>query len=176
VFSTLLEEGFFMNHKKSSSNLFDYGKSSQTEIIKPFMDKVRNYPLSNGLDSSFRSFFMTQLRNSLVMIEEHVEVPLWVEDFRKYKSNLEIVVFLSLFGSIDRTLNDKEKEKKDIEDLYSLVSEFGSKRNWDLDVLSLQFIRLMGNSVYNYILMGNSVYNYILNIIFPQKLNPSDYN
>jgi len=148
------------------SNLFDHGKSSQFKVIKPFMKKIREYVANHNIDSDFRNFFMDQLNSCIAMISEHEDRPKWVNNIDSYRMKSEIVVFISLFDCIEPSEEPTNDEKEEISYLYNSVRDLGKERDWDLQILHLQFLRAM----------GNAIQNYIIQIIIPRKLKPIDYN
>ena len=152
--------------KDSDGNLFDHGKSSQAEIIKPYMCSIRQSLSGIPLDGAGRTFFIDQLRSCLAKICEYEERPKWVNNVPSYRMKSEIATFLSLFSVIDLPAVPSEDDQQHVNDFYEEVKKFGENRKWDMQILHLQFIRAM----------GSNVQNYIMKLIVPRKLELIDYN
>lgn len=148
-----------------SDNLFEHGKSSQTDIIKPYIQKIRT-KIGSDLSYDNIEFFLSQLRSCLVMLEEHESVPKWVKDFPMYRMKSEIFTFLSLFSALKIIKDPTSEERDQLHSLYRRVRELGEDKKWDLQVLHIQFIRVM----------GTKVQNYIIKLVIPRKLDRIDYN
>ena len=83
-----------------------------------------------------------------------------------YRMKSEIVTFLSMFSALDIVEDPTLVEKEKLSVLYRRIRKLGEERDWDLQVLHLQFIRAM----------GNKVQNYVIKLAIPRKQEPNDYN
>ena len=123
--------------------------STQLEIIKPYMSKIRNKISKTGISEEMGNYFIGQLISCLAMLAEHEAHPIWIRDLKNYRMKSEIVAFLSLFSSLGINEEPNDEEKRQISNLYENVCAIGAKRGWDLQILYLQFIRMTGVQPYN---------------------------
>ncbi len=149
----------------SSENLFNYGKSSQSAIIKPYIDLIRK-EIGFKMGEDEIDYFISKLNSCSAMLSEHEVVPKWVKDLPTYRMKSEISAFLSMFSALKIANSPTSDEKDLLARLYSRVREFGKERDWDLQILHIQFIRVM----------GSKVQNYIIQLVLPRKLESIDYN
>lgn len=147
-------------------NLFDHGKSTQVKIVEPTIIKIKAYFEKNGFDGGFKDFFMSELKFCFARIGEFEERPVWVQDVADYRMRSEIVTFISIFSNLEPDKKPSYEENIIISATYKDVQEMGKEREWDLAMLHLQFMRIS----------GSKLTNYITAIVFPRTLNPVDYN
>lgn len=150
----------------SKVNLFDHGISSQISIIKPFMSRVRDRAKDGFTTEEFKSFFLGQLTTCLAMISEHENLPVWVKDVKSYRMKSEIVIFTSLLSCLEFNEEPDMAQHEAVNKIYDLVRDLGQDRGWNLGILHVQFLRVMG-AVLN---------SHLHNIIQPRTLEPIDYN
>jgi len=147
-------------------NIFDHGISTQHIIIKPFVDNIQRRSDGEKLSKDFSDFFLEQLARCIDMVAEREVRPSWVKNLSSYREKSEIAIFLSLFSAIDLPDEPTDMEREIVSRLYNRVSNFGKGRNWDLKILHIQFVSMM----------GMNMHSYIMHVVMPKKLDPIDYN
>ena len=153
------------HHHHQSDNIFDHGIESQFPIIRPFIERIKDCSLENSTEE-FRSYFLSQLSMCLSTVVEREKRPNWVKDVEDYQKKSEITIFLSFMSAIDFPDDPSSTEKESIHNIYESVKRLGQERDWDLQILHIQFMRLM----------GAIIHNQLIHEVMPKHLEPKDFN
>lgn len=102
----------------------------------------------------------------LSTVAEREKRPTWVKDVKDYQKKSEITIFLSFMSAIDFPNDPSESEKESIHKIYESIKRLGQEREWDLHILHIQFMRLM----------GFKLHSQLIHEVMPKNLEPIDFN
>ena len=146
-------------------NLFDHGASSQFSLIWPFLEKIKARYEGKEMRICFDDFFVSQFDLCLSTVAERETRPNWVKNVRDYQMKSEICILLSFLSCLEIPELSKE-DGNSITELYNLIQKLGNDRDWDIHILHIQFMRLL----------GFNLMNHTINDILPQNLDSIDMN
>ena len=150
----------------SNRNIFDHSKICQMLTVQPYIEKLREDYMNNGMSEGFRKYFMILMNHLFAEMAEHEKRPSWVNNIEDYRMKSEIVAFTLLLGSIEPSENPTKEENDEFTQLYDDIRNLGTSRGWDLNILYLQFIRCM----------GTPLYSSLKEMVCLRKLDSIDYN
>jgi len=134
-----------------NENIFEHSFKDQSLLVKKEINSINTYKFKDEKD--YINFIMKQMTVIGNVLGEKEEVPSWVIDIYDYRKKSEIVLFLTVFDSINwSSLRNKIPEFNPYEfinSLFSAASKHGEKRGWDYKILYLQFSRIIGNQIFN---------------------------